>query len=125
MPTYIVTNKQTGAEVYRYFNDIPIEWDGMSFADCDHTAEPEPAPVPPAPAVGRVMSKLEYLRRFTQVERIAIREAAKQSPELDDYLRLLELAEEINTVDVDTIAAVRMLEAAGLLMAGRAAEVLS
>lgn len=72
-----------------------------------------------------ILSKLEYLRRFTSEERVTIRQAAKVTPVLEDYLSLLELADEINTGDADTIAAVNMLEQAGLIAQGRAAEVLA
>lgn len=71
------------------------------------------------------LSKLEYLRRFTSDERVTIRQAAKVTPVLEDYLAMLELAEEINTGDADTITAVNMLEQAGLIAPGRAAEVLA
>jgi acyl-CoA synthetase (AMP-forming)/AMP-acid ligase II len=70
------------------------------------------------------LTKLEYLRRFTQAERIAIRAAAAQSPVLDDYMQLMELATEVDTSDTDTVTAVRMLEQAGLIAAGRADEIL-
>jgi len=126
MTTYIVTSRETGVEIYRYSHDVPVEWNGMEFATHDHTPMVDVAP--DGAIIGqsaRILSKLEYLRRFTQAERIAIRQAAKQSEVLEDYLRLLELAEEINTGDPDTTAAVQMLEAAGLLASGRAAEVLS
>ena len=74
---------------------------------------------------GRIITKLAYLRRFTGAERIAIRTVAKTQSELEDYLALLELAEEISPDDPDTVAAVTMLEAIGLLAAGRAAEILA
>ncbi len=80
--------------------------------------EPEPDPV------GKVMTKLEYLRRFTQDERIVIRTVAASNPVLADYMSLLELAEEIDTNDPDTQAAVMMLEVAGLIAAGRGGEIL-
>lgn len=73
----------------------------------------------------RIVTKLEYLRLFRQDERIAIRSAAATYPPLLDYMALLELSEEINLDDVDTIGAVQMLEAFGLIVAGRAAEILS
>ena len=79
---------------------------------------PEPVPV------GKVMTKLEYLRRFTQEERITIRTVAASNPVLADYMALLELAQEVDTNDPDTQAAVQMLEAAGLIAAGRGAEIL-
>lgn len=76
-------------------------------------------------ASAAILSKLEYLRRFTSDERVTIRQAAKVTPVLEDYLAMLELADEINTGDADTIAAVNMLEQAGLIEPGRAAEVLA
>lgn len=73
--------------------------------------------------VQRIVTKLEYLRRFTMEERITIRQAATQSPGLSDYLAMLELAQDINLDDADTIGAVSMLEGAGLIATGRAAEI--
>jgi len=126
MTIYIVTAKATGAEIYRYSADAPIEWSGMQFADFDHTLEVEaPGTVTDVPVVAMTWTKLEYLRRFTQDERIAIRTAAKQVPQLEDYLALLELASEVRSDDPDIIAALTMLEGAGLLAAGRAQEILN
>lgn len=87
-------------------------------------ADPQPEPPPVEPAPQRVVSKLAYLRLFTQQERIAIRTAADSSPELFDYLEMLKLAEEINLDDPDTIGAVNLLEMAGLIAEGRAVEIL-
>ena len=129
MPIYSVTRKTDGAEVHRYMTGEPTETpfgaDGPAypFAELDHAEYVEGAQ--PAPPVSATLTKLEYLRRFTQVERITIRTAATQSPALADYLHMLELASEIRTDDPDTIAAVQMLEYAGLISAGRATEVLN
>ena len=96
--------------------DVPdlskVEWDrgGLDF-------KPKPT--------SRIITKLAYLRRFNQDERIAIRAAAEVSPQLQDYMALLELSEEISLDDPDTIAAVNMLEMVGLIAAGRAAEILA
>lgn len=46
MPTYVITRKSDGAEVYRYEAAAPVEWVGFEFAAHDHTALPD---VPPAP----------------------------------------------------------------------------
>jgi len=73
----------------------------------------------------RSLSKLDYLRRFTTQERITIRTVAKTNPVLEDFMVLMDLATEINLDDPDTVAGLHMLEAAGLLDQGRAAEVLS
>lgn len=72
-----------------------------------------------------ILTKLEYLRRFTPQERVTIRQAAKAEPVLEDYLAMLELAENIDTNDADTIAAVNMLEMSGLIATGRAVEILA
>lgn len=125
MTTYIVTNKATGQEVYRYQNDTPVEWSGMGFATHDHTPEADPAVIEDVVVVAMTWTKLEYLRRFTQDERIAIRNAAKVAPQLDDYLELLALAEEIRNDDPDIIGALQMLEASGLIDAGRTWEILN
>ncbi len=123
---YIVTNKATGSEIYRYSADAPIEWSGMAFADFDHTPEPEaPGTVTDVVPNSYTWTKLEYLRRFTQDERIAIRTAAKQVPALEDYLQLMELATEVRSDDPDVMGALQMLEAAGLIGAGRAQEILN
>lgn len=125
MTTYIVTTKSTGQEVYRYQSDAPVEWSGMEFATHDHTPEPDQSPVTDVPVKAMTWTKLEYLRRFTQAERIGIRDAAKVVPELFDYMELLALAEEIRSDDPDIAAALAMLEGAGLIASGRAQEILN
>lgn len=123
MAEYIVTRKADGAEVLRYSAAQAQEVNGFDLVDYDHTEwTPEtPADMP----VSHTLTKLEYLRRFTVEERVSIRAAAESNPVLDDYLRLMELAQEINTGDPDTIAAVTMLEQAGLIALGRAQEILN
>jgi hypothetical protein len=126
MSTYIITNKATGAEVTRYAAAAPVEQLGelsVPFSEFDHTVfdplAPEVAPT------SMTWTKLEYLRRFTQDERIAIRAAATQSPQLTDYLELLALAEDVTSTDPDIVGALAMLEGAGLIGAGRAGEILN
>jgi hypothetical protein len=83
--------------------------------------EEPPAPVPTV----RVLSKVTYLKRFTQTERINIRAAAAANPVVDDYVQLLNLTSEVDLDDPDTVGGANALEAAGLLEAGRAAEILA
>ena len=71
------------------------------------------------------MSKLDYLRLFTQEERIAIRAAGKVNTVVEDYLHLLELTDEVNTGDAEVGDALAMMEAGGLLAVGRRNEVLN
>lgn len=126
MTTYIVTNKDTGQEVYRYQSDTPVEWSGMAFATHDHTAQADPVgAITDVPVVAMTWTKLEYLRRFDQDERIAIRDAAKVSPKLEDYMELLALATEVRSDDPDIVAALTMLEGASLIAPGRAQEILN
>lgn len=40
MSEFIVTEKGTGKEVYRYTSDQPVEWNDMEFATHDHTIAP-------------------------------------------------------------------------------------
>ena len=123
---YIVTNKQTGAEITRYAASAPVEQiDDMAlpFTDFDHTEFIEG--VTDVTPTSYTWSKLEYLRRFTQEERIAIRAAAKSVPQLEDYLELLALASEVKSDDPDIVTALAMLEGAGLIGAGRAGEILN
>ena len=121
MANWIVEDRITGEVAYAYGADVATDFPEYPFAQYNHIRqkEVEAAPVP------RTITKLEYLRRFTTAERVAIRAAASANPVLDDYLKLMELAQEINLDDADTIAAVQMLEQSGLIAAGRAAEVLA
>ena len=126
MLVFRVVSKSDRRTVYAYSNDVACDFPEYPFADFDHIAEVavnDDGSIDQAPA--RNVTKLEYLRRFTQDERIAIRTTAASSPVLDDYLKMLELAQDINLDDPDTVAAVQMLEAVGLVGTGRTAEILA
>ncbi len=71
------------------------------------------------------LSRLEFLRRFTEAEMEAIVTAAEQSPALKTALLKWQTAEGIVVTDPETVAGVNALEIAGLLAAGRAGEILS
>lgn len=128
MPIYNVIRKSDGQQVYRYHADAPVEWDGMEFATHDHIEYVEPVVNPDGSIsvpVVQVWTQVEWLRRFDQAERIAIRTAAKVNDVVDDYIRLMDAATEIRSDDPDVIAALTMLEGAGLIGAGRAGEILN
>lgn len=78
----------------------------------------EPVAAPSAP-----LTQLNFLRRFTAPERIAIRASA--DPVVIDFLHLLSLAQSVRLDDADTLAGVGYLEQAGLVAVGRAAEILA
>ena len=121
MANWIVENRITGEVAYAYAADVATDFPEYPFAQYNHILKkPESTP-----AQQRLITKLEYLRRFTTAERVAIRAAAAANPVLEDYLKLMELAQEINLDDADTVAAVQMLEQSGLIASGRATEVLA
>ena len=114
-----------------------LGWDDASLADVS-AAAPEAAeqlgysgegffPVEiedPAPEVGP-LQKIDFLRLFTQTERINIRNAAKVNDQIADYQEMLNNSTVILLSDPDIQAGVPLLEAAGLLGAGRAAQILA
>jgi hypothetical protein len=79
----------------------------------------------PAPAVSASISKHEFLKRFTPAEYAAIKTAANANAQLDWYWQQFLLAEFIDMADPDTVGGINFLETAGLLAAGRAAEILA
>ena len=124
---YRVINTQTQELIYEYQADVPIEWHGMEFSTHDHVEY-----VPPVISQDgsievqavRIWTPLEFLRRFTQAERVAIRDAAKASTVIEDYLKILEITTEVRSDDPDVSASLSLLEQNGLIAAGRAQEVL-
>ena len=71
------------------------------------------------------LTRLEFLRRFTDEEMQAIVAAAETSPALKAALLKWQAAEGIVLTDPVTIAGVQALEIAGLIAPGRAQEVLA
>lgn len=70
------------------------------------------------------LTHLEFLRRFTSDERIAITQAGLSNTAIADYIKMLDVAKFVSTTDSDVAAGVQSLEAAGVIDAGRAAEIL-
>tara|TARA_R110002049_G_scaffold190570_2_gene359265 strand:+ start:32386 stop:33021 length:636 start_codon:yes stop_codon:yes gene_type:complete len=74
-----------------------------------------------------ILTRLQFMRRFTDAERATIRAArdSGQSQDLLDFWELLQLASHVNINDADIQTGVQMLEQAGLIDEGRAAAVVS
>lgn len=85
---------------------------------------PEPPP-PPPPAPIDELNKIDFLRLFTQAERINIRAAAKVDPVVEDYEDMLNKAPTVRLSDPDIQAGVPLLEGSGLIGPGRAAQILA
>ena len=71
------------------------------------------------------LTKLEFLRKFTAQERIAIRSAAQSDPIIFDAMELLNLAEFVSLTDTDTINLVGYLAMVGIIASNRVSEILS
>lgn len=71
------------------------------------------------------ITKLAFKQRFTQGERIAIREAAKTIPEVYDFEDLVDSATFIDLQRSDTVTAVNAIEELGLIGKGRAVDILT
>ena len=82
-------------------------------------------PPPPEPPPVDEMDKVDFLRLFTQAERIAIRQAAKVNQIVEDYEEMLNHAAVVRLSDPDIQSGVPLLEAAGHIGSGRAAQILA
>lgn len=84
-------------------------------------AAPQEPPPPPAEPVSRV----EFMRRFTDAERIAIRTSARGGNVIvEDALALLDGADRVHLDDADVGRFVRYLESIHLIADGRASVIL-
>lgn len=135
MTHWIVTRMADGAIVYRYQADAPVEWQGMEFATHTHAQEPPPTEPEAPPPSARRITKLAFRNRFTQAEKAALEIAALDNPAASTTQRAQaaglratmkdqEVATYIDLSRADTRAGVQALEAAGLIAAGRAAQIL-
>lgn len=113
--------------------DSPLTADWIDLTDID----PQPgsgwaylagvftAPVAATPTPTRTLSKLQYMNLFTDSELAAIYTAAKTVVQVEVWLDKFRVTSEVNLDDPRTISGVQALEAAGLLVTGRAAEILA
>jgi hypothetical protein len=129
MPTFRATDPK--GNVTEYVADVPNPehlGDGWRL---EEVVTVEPSPDDPVVTDSRkyggrrILSRLEFLELFTAEERIAVRQARGSSAALDDYLYLMELADEVNLDSPKTQGGVMMLEQAGILASGRAQEILN
>ena len=79
-------------------------FDGATFA------APVEVPVPRMP-----ITKRAFLDRFTQAQRIAIRTARDSDPIVGDAMYMLDLADDVDLTNADTIAFVGYLAQANLI----------
>ena len=82
-------------------------------------------PPPPPPPVVDELNKIDFLRLFTQAERIAIRDAAKTNALIADYEDMLKATDKPRLSDPDIQTGIPLLELAGHIGVGRAAQILA
>lgn len=85
---------------------------------------PWPMPAPPEPPGSRVLTHLEFLDLFSDVELATILTAAEQYVAIQVWIKKLELSGEVDLDSPRTAAGLQALELNGLLLPGRAAEIL-
>ena len=141
MKTFRVVDLATGEMVTEYVSMEPLVdpdnpyTDPTKFSttvvwDSEQPHEPIPPHVPP-----KLITKLAFRNRFTQAEKVAIEIASLDNPAATMQQRAQAAALRASQQDVavatyidltraDTRAGVQALEAAGLLAAGRAIEIL-
>lgn len=78
---------------------------------------------PPAPPVS--YSPYQFWQRFTKQERKDIRVAAKQNDDLEDWIDMLRVVDNVVVTDPNTVGGMQALVDAGLLTATRRDEILS
>ena len=76
-------------------------------------------------ALPRTITKLEYMNLFTEAELVAIYTAAKTSVLVEIWLDKFKLVSEVDLRDPTTAGGLQSMEAAGLIAAGRAAQILA
>jgi hypothetical protein len=79
---------------------------------------------PPGAPKSRILTRLAFMRRFTDIELATIYTAEEQSVVLEVWLDKFRLAEEISLDDPEIVGGVNALEQMGLLKEGRAKEIL-
>ena len=107
--------------------DLPDGWGRKEYAErpdgFDWNAETldfdieQPKHVEPITAV-------QFMRRFTVEERIAIRASRVGNPILDDFFDLLVVAGTVTPTDPDMVSGVNYLAQVGLITPGRVSELL-
>lgn len=75
--------------------------------------------------VPRLLTHEQLIKLFTPEEWEAMTQAARTSAAMDAWMRRFSLASVVNFDDEATVMGIQMLEMAGILAAGRAAEILA
>jgi hypothetical protein len=118
----VAATLQTGGKIDQQnmieVDSDPAQYIGMVYENGEFIPGPAPAPVV-------VITRLDFITRFTDAELEAIYTAAKQSVAIEIYLDKIKAADDVTVTDPRTVAGVESLAAAGLIDAGRVSEILA
>lgn len=78
----------------------------------------------PEPEYKHIYTRYEFLSRFTAAERIAIRKAAKEDPIIEDFMAMLDICDEIDVRNTDTINGIDYLILKEIIKAERRSDIL-
>jgi hypothetical protein len=95
-----------------------------NFTGYDWMLLPYVEPIPPEPAMLKVLTPLQFLNRFTDDEAKAILALSKTNPDVELWWIKYNKALDIDLTDSQTISGVRALELLGVIAQGRANEIL-
>lgn len=118
-PTY---PQFAGVQTYHYKFDDKQEWEEFRDLNLEELQKTHKEIIQEH---DKRITKLAFLNRFTQAERILLRQAGKDNALVEDYWNLVSLATFIDLNRPDTISGVQTLESIGLLDEGRADEILN
>lgn len=113
MATWVVVNRVSGAVVYSYTAEEPCEWEGMSFATCNHIKQKKDQAAP-TPA-RRGVTKQEFLDLLGPAAVAFILAAAKTNVTVEAWVKRLDLVTpepdgtSVDLNDPRTIAGVEQL----------------
>jgi hypothetical protein len=128
-PTHLTatTEELTGYEAVWTLSDVEAELlsAGGTLAYVNGALKITPAPVVVVEETTNIITKRAFLKRITPEEFATIKGAAAVNATVDYYWQMFMLSEEVDLNFPDTIGGITMMEQAGLLATGRAAEILS
>lgn len=126
MSTWSVINRATGILEYAYSSDVAVDWPQYPFAQYNHIAAVEIV----SPTPQRRVTKLDFIARLGS-DFDTLFAASKTVLDVEKFMKMLDWATpeaDGTSIDLDdprTVGALQAFEAAGLLAAGRAAEVVA
>ena len=116
---YIVTNTESGEEVYRYQADAPIEWNGMELSTHTHTEFVDPVEGEVIAPSKRRLTKQEFFDKLGGSAVGFLLTAAKSNVEVEAWIKRLDLVTsdpDGTSVDLDDPRTVQGVTDLGAMM---------